>query len=79
MLDWGQMSILGKLLGLEVLKLGDNAFVGERWVTPVGGFVQLSVLQIGKTNLVHWEAVAHQFPLLRRVSMKYCEQLVAIP
>ncbi|MFS7981223.1 hypothetical protein Hanom_Chr10g00948431 [Helianthus anomalus] len=53
MLDWGQMSIPGKLPGLEVLKLGDNAFVGERWVTPDGGFVQLSVLQIGKTNLVH--------------------------
>ncbi|KAL8218548.1 hypothetical protein R6Q57_021921 [Mikania cordata] len=79
MLDWEQMSVLGKLLGLEVLKLGDNAFMGERWVTTDGGFVQLRVLQIGKTDLVHWEAFGHQFPQLRRVSLKHCEQLVAIP
>ncbi|KAK1416278.1 hypothetical protein QVD17_32067 [Tagetes erecta] len=79
MLVWEQMSVLGKLLGLEVLKLGDNAFVGERWVTPDGGFVQLRVLRIGKTDLVHWEAAGHQFPQLQRVSLKHCEQLIAIP
>ncbi|KAK9063793.1 hypothetical protein SSX86_017665 [Deinandra increscens subsp. villosa] len=79
MLDCEQMSVLGKLVGLEVLKLGDNAFVGERWVTPDGSFVQLRVLQIGKTDLKHWEAAGHQFPQLRRVSLKHCEQLVGIP
>ncbi|KAJ0538824.1 putative P-loop containing nucleoside triphosphate hydrolase, leucine-rich repeat domain superfamily [Helianthus annuus] len=79
MLEWEQMSVLGKLLALEVLKLGDNAFVGERWVTPDGGFVQLRVLQIGKTDLVHWEAVGYQFPQLQRISLKHCEQLAAIP
>ncbi|XP_076914688.1 putative disease resistance RPP8-like protein 2 [Bidens hawaiensis] len=79
MLDWEQMSVIGKLLSLEVLKLGDNAFVGERWVTPDGGFVQLRVLQIGKTDLVRWEATGHQFPQLQRVSLKHCEQLVAVP
>ncbi|KAI3730491.1 hypothetical protein L1987_61661 [Smallanthus sonchifolius] len=79
MLNWEEMSVIGKLLGLEVLKLGDNAFVGERWVTPDGGFVQLRVLQIGKTDLVHWEAFGHQFPQLQRVRLKHCEQLVKIP
>ncbi|KAI3780953.1 hypothetical protein L2E82_10948 [Cichorium intybus] len=37
MLDWEGMAVLGKLSGLEVLKLGDNVFVGERWETPGGG------------------------------------------
>ncbi|KAL9992489.1 putative P-loop containing nucleoside triphosphate hydrolase, leucine-rich repeat domain superfamily [Helianthus debilis subsp. tardiflorus] len=49
-LKWEQMSVLGKLHGLEVLKLGDNAFMGERWVTPDDDFLNLRVLQIGKTK-----------------------------
>ncbi|KAI3795551.1 hypothetical protein L1987_38206 [Smallanthus sonchifolius] len=79
MLDWEEMSVLGKLPFLEVLKLGDNAFVGVRWVTPDGGFVQLRVIQIGKTDLMHWEAAGHQFPQLQRVSLKHCQQLVGVP
>ncbi|KAL7589893.1 hypothetical protein Lser_V15G40183 [Lactuca serriola] len=79
MLDWEHMSVLGKLRGLEVLKLGDNSFMGERWVTPDGSFIQLRVLQIGKTDLVHWEASGNQFPQLQRLSLKHCEQLEAMP
>ncbi|PWA88600.1 NB-ARC domains-containing protein [Artemisia annua] len=79
MLGWKDMSVLGKLPGLEVLKLGDNAFVGEIWKTPDGSFVRLRVLQIGKTDLVHWEAAGHQFPQLQQISLKHCEQLVELP
>ncbi|KAM0049119.1 putative leucine-rich repeat domain superfamily [Helianthus debilis subsp. tardiflorus] len=78
-LKWEQMYVLGKLHGLEVLKLGDNAFLGERWVTPDDGFLHLRVFQIWKTNLVHWEAAGHQFPQLQRVSLKHSKQLIAIP
>ncbi|KAL4572859.1 hypothetical protein LXL04_019647 [Taraxacum kok-saghyz] len=79
MLDWEHMSIIGKLEGLEVLKLGDNAFVGECWEMHEKSFTQLRVLQIGKTNLVHWEAASDQFPQLERLSLKHCEQLAAMP
>ncbi|KAJ0645134.1 putative virus X resistance protein-like, coiled-coil [Helianthus annuus] len=53
-LKWEQISVLGKLHGLEGT---------SNW----------------KTNLVHWEAAGHQFPLLQRVSLKHYEQLIAIP
>ncbi|KAK1423638.1 hypothetical protein QVD17_18944 [Tagetes erecta] len=79
MLHWEEMSVLGKLSRLEVLKLGDNAFMGERWVTPDDSFVQLRVLQIGKTNLVHWEAVGCHFPQLQRLSLNNCKELVEMP
>nr|GEU84761.1 putative late blight resistance protein homolog R1B-14 [Tanacetum cinerariifolium] len=79
MLGWEDMSVLGKLPGLEVLKLGDNAFVGEIWKTPDGSFVRLKVLQIGKTDLVHWETAGHQFPQLQQISLKHCEQLAELP
>ncbi|KAI3736391.1 hypothetical protein L6452_15930 [Arctium lappa] len=79
MLNWENMSVLGKLPGLEVLKLGDNAFMGERWETPERSFVRLRVLEIGKTDLAIWKAAGVQFPQLQRLSLKQCEQLVAVP
>lgn len=79
LLDWKNMSVLGMLQGLEVLKLGDNAFMGERWEPLEGGFVNLKFLQLGKMDLVHWKASAHHFPSLQRVILKYCTRLEVIP
>ncbi|GJR72863.1 hypothetical protein Tco_0085228 [Tanacetum coccineum] len=55
------MSVLGKLklANHEVLKLGENMFVGGIWKTPDGSFVRLKVLEIRKINLVHWETTRH--------------------
>ncbi|KAJ9553995.1 hypothetical protein OSB04_018040 [Centaurea solstitialis] len=79
MLNWEHMSVLGKLPGLEVLKLGEHAFMGECWKTPDRSFVRLRVLEIGKTDLAIWKAAGDQFPQLQRLSLKHCEQLVAVP
>ena len=69
MLNWEYMSVLGKLPGLEVPRLRDNAFAGERWERPYGSFVHRSfvrqrVLEIGKMDLAIWEATRDQFPQL---------------
>ncbi|CAL5427992.1 unnamed protein product [Camellia sinensis] len=79
LLDWSHMSKLGILPKLEVLKLKDNAFKGEWWKLLDGGFRLLRVLQIGKTDLVCWEASAHHFPRLQRLILKHCESLEAVP
>ncbi|CAL5427998.1 unnamed protein product [Camellia sinensis] len=79
LLDWGHMSTLGILPKLEVLKLKDNAFKGEWWKPLDGGFRLLRVLQIGKTDLVCWEASAHHFPRLQRLILKHCESLEVVP
>lgn len=79
LLDWGHMSTLGVLPNLEVLKLKDNAFEGSHWEPLDGGFRLLKVLQIGRTNLVSWNALGHHFPRLQSVVLKHCTSLEAIP
>uniref|UniRef100_A0AAU7LKH8 NLR required for cell death 0 n=1 Tax=Actinidia chinensis TaxID=3625 RepID=A0AAU7LKH8_ACTCH len=79
LLDWEYMSTLGMLPKLEVLKLKDNAFQGGHWTARDGGFHLLRFLQIGKADLVHWEASSHHFPRLQRLILKHCESLEVVP
>ncbi|XP_052206156.1 putative late blight resistance protein homolog R1A-10 [Diospyros lotus] len=79
LVDWQHMSTLGMLPKLEVLKLKNNAFRGKCWQTQDGGFRRLRFLQIGKTDLVNWEASSHHFPRLQRLILKYCEKLQEVP
>ncbi|GER34205.1 NBS-LRR type resistance protein, partial [Striga asiatica] len=78
-LGWEQMSVLGMLENLEVLKLKDNAFVGRRWEVGTGGFRSLEVLHIGYTNIVSWEASDHDFPKLKCLMVRNCEELESLP
>ncbi|KAL7000836.1 hypothetical protein U1Q18_001986 [Sarracenia purpurea var. burkii] len=78
-LGWKHMSVLAMLPSLEVLKLRDNAFTGIEWSPLEGGFRQLKVLQIGKTDLVYWEATPNHFPKLQHLVLRDCTGLEAIP
>ncbi|CAA2962861.1 late blight resistance homolog R1A-10 [Olea europaea subsp. europaea] len=79
MLDWKHMSTLGLLEGLEILKLKDNAFIGDRWKSQDGGFRSLTVLHIGRTDLVNWMASALHFPRLKCLRLNHCSKLVEVP
>lgn len=79
LLDWAEMSTLGMLPNLEVLKLKDYAFKGSTWEPLDGGFRLLRVLQLGRSDLVHWHASGHHFPRLERVILKHCTNLEEIP
>ncbi|CAA0838696.1 Unknown protein [Striga hermonthica] len=78
-LGWEQMSVLGILENLEVLKLKDNAFVGRCWEVGPGGFHSLEVLHVGYTNIVSWEASKHDFPKLKCLMVRNCEELESLP
>ncbi|KAK6148284.1 hypothetical protein DH2020_019196 [Rehmannia glutinosa] len=78
-LNWEQMSVLGNLENLEVLKLKDNAFVGECWEVEDDGFRLLRLLLIEYTNLVYWIASDHHFPNLRCLFLRNCEELEELP
>ncbi|GER34174.1 NBS-LRR type resistance protein [Striga asiatica] len=78
-LSWEQMSVLGMLETLEVLKLKDNAFRGRCWEVGTGGFRRLEVLHIGYTNIVSWEASDHDFPKLKCLLVRNCEELESLP
>ncbi|XP_057810603.1 putative late blight resistance protein homolog R1B-17 [Salvia miltiorrhiza] len=79
LLDWKEMSTLGMLENLEILKLKDNAFKGNWWKPDDGGFRSLKILHIGRTDLVTWHASAHHFPRLRNLFLKHCTHLESLP
>ncbi|KAL2485139.1 Disease resistance protein (CC-NBS-LRR class) family [Abeliophyllum distichum] len=78
-LDWMCISTLGKLENLEILKLKENAFKGNKWVPKDGGFPVLKVLHIGRTDLVTWDASATHFPSLKSLHLRHCDALNAVP
>ncbi|XP_073148137.1 putative disease resistance RPP13-like protein 3 [Henckelia pumila] len=79
LLEWEHMSTLGVLPNLEILKLKDYAFKGRHWEPLDGGFRLLRVLQLGRTDLVRWDAAAHHFPRLQSLVLTHCSSLEAIP
>ncbi|KAK4428137.1 putative late blight resistance proteinR1C-3 [Sesamum alatum] len=78
-LDWCHISILGLLENLKVLKLKDNAFMGDCWEVAKTHFRGLEILHIGRTNLVTWLAFGYHFPKLMRLELHNCDELREIP
>ncbi|CAI9105456.1 OLC1v1004384C2 [Oldenlandia corymbosa var. corymbosa] len=78
-LDWSQMSTLGELENLEVLKLKEFAFQGTVWNPEKGGFKRLKHLYIGRTDLREWEASADHFPQLKSLTLSGCDKLLSFP
>nr|GMD20656.1 putative late blight resistance protein homolog R1B-8 [Ipomoea batatas] len=79
--QWSDMTVLGSLEELEVLKLDDNAFSGELWdLNSNVIFKGLKYLRIGNTNLVTWTAVVEKsFPVLESLVLKNCISLENMP
>ncbi|XP_047947342.1 putative late blight resistance protein homolog R1A-3 [Salvia hispanica] len=79
-LKWEEISILGSLKKLVVLKLKDRAFIRNSW-TSVGveNFPSLQLLHIEGTKLAFWEAESHHYPKLRSLVLKDCDDLRQIP
>lgn len=78
-LRWHYMSVLGSLENLEVLKLKDKAFMGTYWTETGAVFPNLEVLHIGRTDLLIWSASHDQFPRLKCLQLRNCENLKQIP
>ncbi|KAL8505199.1 hypothetical protein ACS0TY_016426 [Phlomoides rotata] len=77
---WQDMTLVGSLPNLEVLKLKRHACDGIEWETTEGEFCQLKLLVIENTDLHHWitESYSH-FPRLERLSLYKCDNLREIP
>ncbi|XP_057767426.1 probable disease resistance protein RF45 isoform X2 [Salvia miltiorrhiza] len=78
-LGWDNMTRLGNLHNLQVLKLKEMAFKGTLWQAQGGGFPQLETLHIERTELEIWTASAEPFPKLKNLILKNCEKLQQIP
>ncbi|KAL8458645.1 hypothetical protein ACS0TY_036243 [Phlomoides rotata] len=77
---WQDMTLVGSLPNLEVLKLKRHACDGNEWETIEGEFCQLKLLVIENTDLHQWitESYSH-FPRLERLSLYKCANLREIP
>nr|GMD43637.1 putative late blight resistance protein homolog R1B-14 [Ipomoea batatas] len=80
--QWNDITVLGSLEQLVVLKLDDNAFLGKHWdLSSDVIFKRLQYLRIGKMNLITWTAVDSEknFPVLQNLVFRTCISLENIP
>ncbi|KAL2543869.1 putative disease resistance RPP8-like protein 4 [Forsythia ovata] len=78
-ISWKNMTVVGSLSNLEVLKLKFHAFEGPVWELNDGEFRRLKLLLIHMTDLEHWKVDKTHLPSLQRLSLRYCYKLVEIP
>ncbi|KAL2515561.1 Disease resistance RPP8-like protein 3 [Forsythia ovata] len=78
-LHWEDMTIVGSLPNLQVLKLNMCSFVGREWEPNEGEFLQLKYLLLSGINLKYWIAHSNHFPSLEHLVIKYCISLKEIP
>ncbi|XP_022846902.1 putative late blight resistance protein homolog R1A-3 [Olea europaea var. sylvestris] len=78
-LPWEEISLIGKLTKLEILKLEDEAFEGEIWNTEDDEFQELKFLKLDDLDLVQWNSSKDHFPKLEQLVLRYCHNLEMIP
>ncbi|XP_047942589.1 putative late blight resistance protein homolog R1A-10 [Salvia hispanica] len=76
--SWEDMSVIGSLPNLEVLKLRCYAFQGRTWIVEEKRFAKLGYLVIEDTDLVEWEVREGGCPKLYYLSIKHCHLLEEI-
>ncbi|CAI9095941.1 OLC1v1031986C1 [Oldenlandia corymbosa var. corymbosa] len=81
-LPWTNISEIGELPNLEVLKLVFRAFQGPRWeMAEEKYFPKLVYLKLDSLDIVHWEAdiAYYPFPCLEQLILQNCKQLKELP
>ncbi|KAM0059362.1 putative virus X resistance protein-like, coiled-coil [Helianthus debilis subsp. tardiflorus] len=78
-LPWKDLSELGRLPNLEILKILRGSFQGPRWDPNDGEFKKLKVLKIQSPELAEWNMSSDHFPALEKLVMDGCRRLKEIP
>ncbi|KAK4383495.1 hypothetical protein Sango_2769500 [Sesamum angolense] len=78
-ISWENMSVIGSLPNLEVLKLRNFEFEGSVWEPNEGEFTKLKYLLIHISSLEQWHADYTHFPQLQHLCLSFCSMLEAIP
>ncbi|CAN4094682.1 unnamed protein product [Withania somnifera] len=74
-LPWSEISIVGTLCNLEVLKLLDRAFVGFKWNVNDTEFPELKYLRLDSLDFAQWSVSEDSFPRLVRLVLTNSGQL----
>lgn len=78
-LPWDEMTIVGSLPNLQVLKLTQRACIGSKWTTGEEEFPELEFLLIENAGLEEWITESSHFPRLKCLVLVNCWQLIEIP
>ncbi|KAL3504648.1 hypothetical protein ACH5RR_034489 [Cinchona calisaya] len=78
-LPWDEISYIGELPNLEVLKLLNKAFVGQQWEMREGEFQKLKFLKLDSLDIKLWTAFSEHFPSLEQLIVLSCQELEEIP
>ncbi|XP_075096251.1 putative late blight resistance protein homolog R1B-11 [Nicotiana tabacum] len=75
----GQISAIGELPNLEILKLLVRAFEGDEWEVKDSEFLELKYLELDDLNIAKWSVSDDAFPMLERLALTKCKRLEKIP
>ncbi|KAI3455023.1 hypothetical protein Pfo_011686, partial [Paulownia fortunei] len=79
-LSWKEVSMIGRLPKLEVLKLLNVAFEVKEWDTSDDEFQELRCLKLDRLQIVKWNIdSSDHFPKLERLVLQKFEKLEEIP
>ncbi|CAA3010775.1 late blight resistance homolog R1A-10 [Olea europaea subsp. europaea] len=78
-ISWHNMSLVGSLHNLEILKLKHVVFESTSWKAKEGEFSRLKFLLVERNLLEFWEAEAAHFPSLQILCLRHCPFLNCIP
>ncbi|KAL2559043.1 putative late blight resistance protein-like protein R1A-4 [Forsythia ovata] len=78
-LPWNEISQIGRLPNLEVLKLLFKSFEGKRWDMKDEEFLNLKYLKFDNLDIAQWNASSDHFPYLERLVLLRCKQLEELP
>lgn len=74
-LSWKDLTAVGSLPHLQVLKLQYNALMGKEWEPTEGEFCSLKFLLMEDLDLESWLANSIHFPSLEHLVIKLCRNL----
>lgn len=78
-LSWDEISEIGRLPNLEVLKLWKVDVYGEQWDMKEGEFKKLKFLKLERFYIRIWNASAESLPCLEKLVLRVCYDLEEIP
>ncbi|KAL7153445.1 hypothetical protein ABFS83_04G169000 [Erythranthe nasuta] len=78
-LNWEDLTGIGSLPNLEVLKLGKGSVLGSEWNPVEGEFLRLKYLSIVSFELKYWNVESFHFPVLEKLVLDALWKLYEIP
>ncbi|KAL7115039.1 hypothetical protein ACP275_04G159400 [Erythranthe tilingii] len=79
MVRYQDLTVIGSLPCLEVLKLLDSSIKEDEWNPIEGEFLRLKFLLVLWSSLVYWNVESSHFPVLEKLVLLHMKELDGIP